>query len=242
LPSIYCYNGRTLAFYSSKFREVDGDIVPTEILTNLWTDISFLGIGPEGGVTLENGKKPEYLLKTILELSTQKGDLVLDYHIGSGTTIAVAHKIERKYIGIEQLDYGENDSTIRLQNVINADKSGISQYNDVNWQGGGSFVYCELKELNQKFVNEIKVANDKKLNELYNIIINSEFINYKVEINKLADNKQEFEKLSTDDKKNFLIEVLDKNMLYVNYCDIDDGDFQVTEQEKAFTKSFYGDK
>lgn len=242
LSPIYCYNGRTLAFYNSKYREINGDFVPTEILTNLWSDISFLGIGPEGGVTLENGKKPEYLLKTILELSTQKGDLVLDYHIGSGTTLAVAHKLERKYIGIEQLNYDKNDSTIRLQNVIKGDKSGISQYPEVNWQGGGSFVYCELKELNQKFVNEIKVANDKKLNELYNTIISSEFISYKVDIDKLKDGKQEFENLSIDDKKKFLIEILDKNMLYVNYCDIDDNDFEITEQEKAFTKSFYGDK
>src|SRR5699024_1027315 len=118
LENIYCYNGRTLAFFHNKFRDIDGEIVPSEILTNIWDDISFLGIGPEGGVTLPNGKKPEYLIKTIINLITNSKDIVLDFHLGSGTTPAVAHKMNRQYIGIEQLDYKENSSTIRLKNVI----------------------------------------------------------------------------------------------------------------------------
>ncbi|MGN0005987.1 MAG: DNA methyltransferase [Candidatus Gastranaerophilaceae bacterium] len=187
-----------------------------------------------------SGQKPEKLLQRVIEMCTDEQDIVLDFHFGTGTTGAVAQKINRQWIGIEQLNYGEIDSVKRIEKVIKGDTTGISK--DVNWQGGGSFVYCELKELNQKFVDEIKIANDKKLNELYNSIINSEFISYKAEINKLKDSEQEFEQLSIDDKKKFLIEVLDKNMLYVNYCDIDDNDFEITEQEKAFTKSFYGDK
>lgn len=241
LSPIYCYNGRTLAFYSSKFKEVDGEMVPTEILTNLWTDISFLGIGPEGLVTLENGKKPEYLIKTILDLSTKPNDIVLDFHLGSGTTCAVAHKMGRKYIGIEQLYYGENDSLVRLKNVINGDNSGISSNADVNWHGGGSFVYCELKKLNQKYIDEIMVANDNKLIELYPQIIESEFISYKADINKLKEGIDDFKRLETEEKRRFLIEILDKNLLYVNYSDIDDEDFCISEEEKAFTKSFYGD-
>ncbi|MFY9123958.1 MAG: site-specific DNA-methyltransferase, partial [Bacteroidales bacterium] len=146
---IYCYNGRTLAFFSSKFKEVEGELVQAEVLTNLWTDISFLGIGPEGGITLENVKKPEYLLKTIIELVTNEGDIVLDYHLGSGTTAAVAHKMNRQYIGIEQLDYQENDSVVRLKNVINGDETGISGYEDVKWQGGGDFIYFELAKWNE---------------------------------------------------------------------------------------------
>src|SRR5699024_400431 len=124
----------------------------------IWDDISFLGIGPEGGVTLPNGKKPEYLIKTIINLITNSKDIVLDFHLGSGTTPAVAHKMNRQYIGIEQLDYKENSSTIRLKNVINGDKSGISKYKDVNWQGGGSFVYLELKKYNQLFIEKIEAA------------------------------------------------------------------------------------
>lgn len=84
-------------------------------------------------------------------------------------------------------------------------------------------------------------ANDEKLVELYPKITESEFISYKVDINKLKESEQDFKDLSTEDKRRFLVEVLDKNQLYVNYCDMEDEDLAVTEEEKAFTKSFYGD-
>ena len=93
-------------------------------------------------------------------MSTNINDIVLDYHLGSGTTVAVAHKMNRQYIGIEQLDYGENDSVVRLQNVINCDTSGISK--SLNWQGGGEFVYLELKKHNQNFIDQIETAKDTK--------------------------------------------------------------------------------
>lgn len=193
------------------------------------------------GSNVFTNPKPEDLLKRIIELSTDENDIVLDYYMGSATTQSVAMKMRRRFIGIEQMDYINTVSIEKLKKVMNGEDSETKVAKAENWTGGGSFVYCELKELNQKFVDEIKVANDKKLNELYNTIISSEFISYKAEINKLKDSEQEFEQLSIDDKKKFLIEVLDKNMLYVNYCDIDDNDFEITEQEKAFTKSFYGD-
>lgn len=216
--------------------------VPNLLYNFLSFEGDFGNCRTEGAVDIEGGKKPEQLLKFLLEYFSNENDIVLDFFLGSGSTIATATKLKRHWIGVEQLDYGLNDSVVRMKNVLNGDTTGISKEPDVNWQGGGSFVYCELKELNQKFVDKIKVANDKKLNELYNTIISSEFISYKVDIDKLKDGEQEFENLSIDDKKKFLIEILDKNMLYVNYCDIDDNDFEITEQEKAFTKSFYGDK
>lgn len=194
------------------------------------------------GSNVFTNPKPEDLLKRIIELSTDENDIVLDYYMGSATTQSVAMKMRRRFIGIEQMDYINTVSIEKLKKVMNGEDSETKVAKAENWTGGGSFVYCELKELNQKFVDEIKVANDKKLNELYNTIISSEFISYKVDIDKLKDGEQEFENLSIDDKKKFLIEILDKNMLYVNYCDIDDNDFEITEQEKAFTKSFYGDK
>jgi len=80
-------------------------------------------------------------------MATEPREIVLDFFLGSGTTAAVAHKMERLYIGIEQLDYGENDSIVRLQNVINGDQSGISK--SVNWQGGGDFIYFELAKWNE---------------------------------------------------------------------------------------------
>lgn len=95
---------------------------------------------------MKGGKKPEKLLRRIIEMSTNEGDLVMDFHLGSGTTTATAHKLKRKYIGIEQLRYEENDSLKRMQKVLEGEQSGISKI--VNWQGGGSFVYMELMELN----------------------------------------------------------------------------------------------
>ena len=186
-----------------------------------------------------SGQKPEKLLERIITMCTKEKDIVLDFHLGTGTTAAVAHKINRQWIGIEQLNYGKIDSVERMKNVINGDNTGISK--DVNWQGGGSFVYCELKELNQKYIDEIITADNSKLIELYPIITNSEFISYKVDIQKLKDGIEDFKQLETEEKRRFLLEVLDKNMLYVNYCDMDDVNYNVTEEEKAYTRSFYGE-
>ena len=185
------------------------------------------------------GQKPEKLLQRIIEMCTNEGEIVLDFHLGSGTTAAVAQKMNRQWIGIEQLDYGEIDSVIRLQKVLRGDETGISK--SVNWHGGGSFVYCELKELNHKYIDEIQAADDNKLNDLYKEITESEFISYKADINKLKESEQDFKELSTEDKRSFLIQVLDKNLLYVNYCDMEDEDLAVTEEEKAFARSFYGE-
>ena len=80
---------------------------------------------------------------------------------------------------------------------------------------------------------------DKELSDLLQIILSTGFISYKVNVKDINENEKEFEKLSIEDKKKFLIELLDKNMLYVNYSDINDEDFAVSEDEKAFSKSFY---
>ena len=87
----------------------------------------------EGGVDIGGGKKPEMLLSYFIEYFTNPNEIVLDYHLGSGTTAATAHKMGRQYIGVEQLNYGKNDSVVRLQNVINGDTTGISQNDDINW-------------------------------------------------------------------------------------------------------------
>ena len=94
--------------------------------------------------------KPEKLIETILNVTTVEGDIILDFFMGSGTTQAVAHKMNRQYIGIEQMDYIETVSVERLKKVIAGEQGGISK--DVEWQGGGSFVYCELKNDAQDFL------------------------------------------------------------------------------------------
>lgn len=99
-------------------------------------------VADEGGVSFRNGKKPEALLRLLIELFTDEGDTVLDYHLGSGTTSAVAHKLGRRHIGIEQREWAETIALERLRNVIAGEQSGIS--GDVGWAGGGSVVYGEL--------------------------------------------------------------------------------------------------
>ena len=192
----------------------------------------------EGGVELKKGKKPEKLIARILELCTNENDIVLDFFAGSGTTGAVAMKMNRKFILCEQMDYGENSPTVRLINTIEGDKRGVSTM--YNWHGGGSFVYCELKKLNQLFIERINESSDNNsLTDLLKEITDTGFISYKVKPSDLFENVEDFESLSIDDKKVFLIELLDKNLLYVNYCDMDDADYGVSKSDKAFSESFY---
>ena len=235
---MYLYKGGALAFYSNKMQRIDGKDEVTELLTDFWNHISWAGIANEGGVKLKNGKKPEKLLKQILELATEENDIVLDYHMGSGTTCAVAHKMGRQYIGLEQLDYGKNDSTIRLQNVIKNDTSGISKA--VSWKGGGSFIYLELKKYNQTFIEQIEKAKDSNaLLKLWEQMKAKSFLNYNVDIQKQEEHIEEFKQLELKQQKEHLVELLDKNQLYVNLSSINDKDFTISKEEKQVTEDFY---
>ena len=208
---------------------------------DFWQDIKTTGaIAEEGGVKLSNGKKPEKILYRLIKMITNEGDIVLDYHLGSGTTAAVAHKMKRQFIGIEQLDYGENDSVIRLKNVINGDDTGISPYEDVNWKGGGSFVYLELKKYNQTFIEQIEEAKDTDaLLQIWEQMKSKSFLNYNVDIKKQDEHLEEFKALSLAGQKQHLCELLDKNQLYVNLSSLNDADFACTAEEKKVTQNFY---
>jgi len=238
---MFAYNGNRLSFLSKSFKLIDGNQKMAQLLGDLWTDIDFQNTQNEGGVSLTNGKKPEALLKRIIDLTTNENDIVMDYHFGSGTTGAVAHKTNRQYIGLEQLDYGKNDSTIRLQNVINNDSSGISKA--VKWKGGGSFLYCELAKANQEYIDKINSSKDSnELKEIWKVMQEKAFISYNVAIKSINDNFSEFDELTLEDQKRFLIEVLDKNMLYVPFSEIEDIDYQISDEDKKLNKLFYGGK
>ncbi len=206
---------------------------------DIWYGITTTGgVAQEGGVLLMNGKKPEELLQIILESATNESDVVLDYHLGSGTTAAVAHKMKRQYIGIEQLNYGENDSVVRLQNVVKGDKTGISK--SVNWNGGGSFVYFELKKYNQAFLEKIEEAeNTEKLLVIWEEMKEKSFLNYNIDLKKQEEHIDDFKKLSISEQKRHLCELLDKNQLYVNLSSLNDAGFECTEEEQKVTKEFY---
>lgn len=236
--TVYVHNGQELTFYSKKLRIIDGKKVPSIQLTNIWTDTPYEGIAKEGGVKLKGGKKPEKLIRRIIEMSTNSGDLFMDFHLGSGTSCAVAHKLNRKYIGVEQLDQQMNKILDRLSDVISGEQGGISKA--INWKGGGSFVYCELAKLNQSIVDEIEVATDTDtLAIIWQKMKKSGFISCKVNPADIDAAALDFKSLSLDDQKRFLMELLDKNLLYVNYCDMEDEDFGISEEDKAFTRSFY---
>lgn len=217
--------------------EVDGMVFKKVIQGTLW---DFVGetknLTKEGQVQLANGKKPEKLIGKILDCCMKPGDIVLDAYLGSGTTAAVAHKKGFNYIGLEQLDKHIELAKTRLSNVINGDKSGISS--DEEWNGGGSYIYCELAENSQVYMDKIYKANTiEELVDIFHTLKESEFISYRVDINKMFDD--DFVQLSIDDAKKVLISIIDKNTLYMNYSDIDNEDYSIDENDKAFTKNFY---
>ena len=158
--------------------------------------------------------------------------------MGSATTQAVAHKMNRQYIGIEQMDYIETVAVERLKKVIDGEQGGISK--DVDWQGGGSFVYCELKNDAQDFKESIlKATTTEELLELFNTAKTSSFLSYRVDPKKLKE--AEFKELSLAEQKQVLSELIDNNNLYVNYSDIEDSSFAISPQEKALNRDFYGE-
>lgn len=223
---------------SSIWHDVGQSIIWQNLDTNTNATKSQMALFGESVFT---NPKPEDLIQRVLELSTNKGDLVLDFFLGSGTTAAVAHKMGRKYIGIEQMDYIDDVVIKRLQKVIGGEQTGISQ--SVNWQGGGSFVYCELAQLNEKYVEAVqKATTDAEVTKILQEVLATGFISDKVNPKLIDTDADDYKALSLDEKKKFVMEVLDSNMLYVNYSDIDDKEFNISESDKAFNKSFYGEE
>lgn len=143
LDDVYVIGGQQLIFYSKNVGVIDGETCATRLLTNIWTDIAWEGIATEGGVTFRKGKKPERLIRRILDLVTNPGDLVLDSFLGSGTTAAVAHKMGRRWIGVELGDHCYTHCKVRLDKVIDGeDQGGITKA--VGWKGGGGYRFFEL--------------------------------------------------------------------------------------------------
>ncbi|MCE2399366.1 site-specific DNA-methyltransferase [Candidatus Poribacteria bacterium] len=186
-------------------------------------------------------QKNEELLKRIIFSATNEGDIVLDFTAGSGTTNAVAHKMNRQYIGIEQLGKGVVYTIERLKKVIAGDQFGISK--SVNWQGGGDFIYCELMQYNQAYMDKIQAAQSSdELIALWKDIAENSFLNWYVNAETPYEAIEDF--IAIDDleaQKHLLVELLDKNQLYVNLSEIEDADFAVSAEDKALNKMFYGE-
>lgn len=211
--------------------------------------------------------KNELLLQRIIEYSTNDSDIVLDFFLGSGTTASAAHKMGRQYIGIEQMDYIETVAVERLKKVIGKkvplaqseatqqelalvneqngeyfkleyDKGGISK--SVNWQGGGSFVYLELKKFNETFIEQIEEAKSTEtLLQIWAQMKAKSFFKYSIDLQAFENSLNEFKQFNLKRQKEILCELLDKNQLYVNLSSLNDADFACTEEEKKVTQDFY---
>ncbi|EAI6710739.1 site-specific DNA-methyltransferase [Campylobacter upsaliensis] len=183
--------------------------------------------------------KSEFLLQRILELTTQENDLVMDFFAGSGTTLAVAMKMKRQFIGIEQMDYIESITKERLKKVVSGEQGGISKA--VDWQGGGSFIYAELMPLNAIYKERIKNINDEKmLDSIYKDLESKAFLDYRIDLDSILKDK-EFKELDLQEKKEVLLDILDSNMDYVLYGDIEDKDYAISSEVIELNKIFYGD-
>ena len=210
------------------------------IIDDVWEDI--IALDPKNiteRTDFTGGQKPEALLQRIIDSVTKPNDIVLDFHLGSGTTAAVAHKMGRRYIGIEQMDYIEFITMKRLKKVIDGDQGGISQ--SVNWQGGNSFVYCELAKANQQFADAIEQASStEELATIWQQMQETGFLSWKVNPKEIDITAEDFTALAIEDQKRFLIECLDKNLLYVPYSEIDNEEFAIDEKDKQINNAFYG--
>lgn len=240
--TVLVYNGGVFVPLSERVFNEAGKNHFGVLISDFWDDQVFQTNAREGDVNFKSAKKPEKLLQRIIELSTNKDDIILDYYAGSGTTCAVAHKMGRRWIGIEQMDYIEEITKVRLQKVIDGEQGGISKA--VNWQGGGSFVYFELKKYNQEFVEKILSANTKtELNKVYKEMQENAFLQFWFE-------KEDFKEVFRDDgdnllddlteRKNKLLQILDQNQLYLNCLDMNDSKHHVSDGDKALTQAFYG--
>ena len=224
---------------TARLELVSAELNSSSYLGDVWTDISTVGgTAQEGGVVLKNGKKPEKLLKRIIETCSKNDDIVLDYHLGSGTTSAVAHKLGRRWIGVEQMDYIETLAKKRLENVVSGDQTGISK--DVNWRGGGSFVYMELKKYNQDFLDRLmEVTSISDVEEVYADMQKNAFLKFFFD-KKEFEKDENFRSKTWEQRRNMLVDILDENQLYLNLLDMRDTKYKVTNDEMALTERFYG--
>ena len=234
-PDIYLLNGQRILFYADRLIEVEGKFVTGELLSDIWNDVLPNDLHNEGAVKLKKGKKPEKLLSRIIQLGSNPNDLVMDFYSGSGTSAAVAHKMGRKWIAIEQMDYIQDLPNNRLRKVVEGEQSGVSK--SYKWQGGGSFIYCELAKANQTFVELIqKAESSERLMSIWQVMQEKAFLSYRMDSKKIAD----FTILSFDDQKRILIEVMDKNMLYVPASEIDDVTYGISDEDKKLNCQFFG--
>jgi len=207
------------------------------ILKDIITDITTTKGTYDFKVLFEGRKffsypKPVELIKIFVSQTGSK-DIILDFFSGSGTTAQAVLELNkedggnRQFILCEQLDYVDTVTVPRVKKVIKN-------------LGGGDFVYMELAKWNENFVDEIKKAKSGiELQKLWKIMKEKAHLSYKVDIATFEKNAKDFAELSLENQKRFLLECLDKNHLYINYSEIDDKEYGVSEEDMKLNKEFY---
>lgn len=143
--TLYYSNCELLSWLKDTTTLENGMLTKSQKMTTLWKhgEIPKADIANEGGVYFPRSKKPEQLLRRIIEMSTEPGDFILDSFLGSGTTAAVAHKMGRRWIGVEMGDHAYTHCKARMDNVIaSSDSLGITK--SESWKGGGGYRFYEL--------------------------------------------------------------------------------------------------
>lgn len=188
--------------------------------------------------------KPEQIIKFLIDSVTKPKDIVLDYHLGSGTTCAVAHKMNRQYIGIEQMDYIETVAVERMKKVVQGEQGGISK--SVDWKGGGDFIYLELAKWNEQAKEEIQNAKDlPALVKLFDTLYERYFLNYNVKVKDFKEKiikEENFKKLTLAQQKKMFLTMLDLNQMYVQESEMADKKYGISSEDQKLTKAFYSKK
>ena len=224
--------------YQKIYEPIGGEIRTKKFITWL-DDVDTTAEGTKEVVNLFGKKKfnypkPPSLIKRLLQIGNiQDRDLVLDFFSGSGTTAQAVLELNkedngnRQFILCEQLDYVDTVTIPRVEKVIKK-------------IGGGDFIYLELMKWNKNFIEKIQKAKTKEeLRKLWEAMKEKAFLSYEVDIKAIDENAKNFEDLSIGNQKRFLLECLDKNHLYVNYSEIDDMEYVVSEEDKKLNKEFY---
>lgn len=178
--------------------------------------------------------KSLYLVQDALKMTMNSDDIVLDFFGGSGTTghaVLDLNKKDggtRKFIMCEQLEEHANIMSERLYRVVK------------QLDSDEKFVYAELTSLNEVYLKKIQDAsNEDTLQQVLTHMKESAYLNFKVDLHKETTENPKYEELSLNEKKNVLIECLDMNQLYLNYSEIEDEQFNISEEVKSFNRSFY---
>ena len=195
--------------------------------------LKFLNFDREGFDT----PKSEELLHKLLSIFSNEKNIVLDFFAGSGTTAAVAHKMNRQWITIEQMDYIETITKERIKKVLEGEQGGVSK--SVDWKGGGDFIYMELAPFNEIYKQKIlKTSNSDQLLTVYDEMKEKAFFDYRYDLKKIKGDK-EFVDLKFDDQKLIIVDILDKNQMYIPYTEIEDNTYNLNIADIQLTHSFY---